>query len=726
MPEDTARNINSELIDPPITGWAKEPSVSDLKQNYDDAKADQAVWIDKLQTWRDNLYVEGSAKIKTKPGNSKHVPKLIRKQAEWRYPGLSEPFLTTEDVFNVNPRTKADVERAKQNQLVLNYQFNTQIDKVTFIDDYVRAVVDEGTAIVRVGWETHEEEVTRSEPIYTLVPDTARKSEPRYTFLAQLMQNDPETAKQYLDPGIEMALQQFIATQGALVSIPRITGYEQVTELKETVNRPSLDVCELENLVVDPTCGRDISKAAFVIYSYETSLSELKKEKGKYKNLDKINLEAGSAQNDAEYSGNKDIMSFAFLDDPRKKITVYEYWGNWDIDGSGLTKPIVAAWVGSTKIRMEENPYPDRGIPFVSVPYRPKRRSFRGEPDGELLEENQKIIGALTRGIIDVLAKSANGQTGMRKDLLDITNRRKYNRGEDYEFNQIADPRQAIYSHVYPEIPSSAYNLLNMMHAEAESLSGTKAFYNGISGDSFGQVAAGVRGTLDATSVRDSSILRRLVAGMIKIGRKIVSMNAEFLSDEETIRITDEEFVTVRRDDLPGNYDIKLAVSTAEEDNKRAEELAFMLQTMGNTVDPQLVLMVLADIARLRRMPRLADKLENYKPQPDPMAQQKMKLEMEELMSKIQKNYAEAQLAGMDAQFNRAKIITEQTVAVLNQAKTRALGSAADLDDLEYLEQESGVHQERELQRLGAQAKAQGQTKIIEAALKAAQPSSAR
>ena len=85
----------------------------------------------------------------------------------------------------------------------------------------------------------------------------------------------------------------------------------------------------------------------------------------------------------------------------------------------------------------------------------------------------------------------------------------------------------------------------------------------------------------------------------------------------------------------------------------------------------------------------------------------------------IQKNYAQAQLAGMDAEYSRAKVATEQTIAVLNQAKAKLAASQADIADLDFLEQEAGVNQERELQKLGGQAQAQAQTKIVEAALKA-------
>ena len=139
--------------------------------------------------------------------------------------------------------------------------------------------------------------------------------------------------------------------------------------------------------------------------------------------------------------------SFNFKDDPRTKFVAYEYWGYRDVDGSGMTTAFVATWVNNTLIRMEDNPYPDKKIPFVAIQYLPVRKSSYGEPDGALLEDNQAIIGAVTRGAIDLMGKSANGQKGMRQDALDSVNKRKYNTGEDYEFNPSVDPRQAIIDH---------------------------------------------------------------------------------------------------------------------------------------------------------------------------------------------------------------------------------------------------------------------------------------
>ena len=55
---------------------------------------------------------------------------------------------------------------AAQNELVLNWQFRTKLNRVKFIDDYVRSVVDEGTCIVRLGWKRATAKVKEVVPTY--------------------------------------------------------------------------------------------------------------------------------------------------------------------------------------------------------------------------------------------------------------------------------------------------------------------------------------------------------------------------------------------------------------------------------------------------------------------------------------------------------------------------------------------------------------------------------
>lgn len=682
MDDDRSKNL---------TDWPNEPTLGELRQDYQDAKPALDEHVEDVNRWLENLNIEGRAKPPKKKNRSSVQPKLIRKNNEWRYPALSEPFLSSDKIFDVNPATYEDRPAAHQNSLVLNYQFNQEIDRVSFIDEYVRAAVDEGTVFVRVGWEFEEAEQEVPYPVYSILP--ARSTDQMEVFQRVTNFHPDDLTDEW-----KAALRESELT--GQIMIPIQTDTEVRTETVTIKNRPTLEVCDYRNLVIDPSCQGDLQKAKFVVYSFETSLSELEAA-GIYENLDAINVEGVSSNAGDGNHHVQDDSAFQFTDNPRKRLIAYEYWGYWDLHDTGVVEPFVATWVGDTMIRMEENPFPDMQIPFVSAQYLPVRKELYGEPDGELLEENQKIVGAMTRGIVDVMARAANGQTGMRKDMLDVTNRRKFQNGEDYEFNQTVDPRQGVHMHTYPELPQSTQLVLEMQRSEAESMTGVRPFGATSSGHAISGNASATeaRGVLDAASKREVSILRRLADGIKRIGHKIISMNQEFLSDEEIIRVTNDEFIAIKREALAGKFDLVLNISTIEEDNAKAQELAFMLQTIGPDAEPKMRYMIMSDIAELRKMPGLAKRLREYEPQPDPIAVEKAQLENEKLKVEIAKEQAEIEKIYSETGLNTTKAGTEQTKQGNIQADT-------DLKNLDYVEEESGVKHARDLQKDGAQARA--------------------
>ena len=152
-----------------LTGWANEPTVDNLKQDLNNCKASYSHQIAIIDKYMAELRAD-NLKPRRDRTRSTVQPKLIRKQAEWRYAALSEPFLSESNIFRINPVTYEDNYSAKQNELVLNYQFNTQINKIKFIDDYIRAAVDCGTAIIRVGWEELQDTVDVPSPVYQARP----------------------------------------------------------------------------------------------------------------------------------------------------------------------------------------------------------------------------------------------------------------------------------------------------------------------------------------------------------------------------------------------------------------------------------------------------------------------------------------------------------------------------------------------------------------------------
>ena len=616
----------------------KQEILDALKADLNAANIMRTEWFNKMADWRNET--NGMPYGNEEAGKSKIISKDIKKQLEWMLPSLADPFLSTPDIIKCNPVTAEDVMSARQNQLLLNTQFCRKFPRYNFIMKSLKVLATEGTVTIQTGWDYEDEE---------------------------------------------------IETMMETVAIDEITGEEYITMSKQkqtviTKNQPTAKVCRNEDIYIDPTCMDDMDKCQFVIHRYETDISTLRAD-GRYKNLDKVAAYEGQNRDYGFYP--QDHTYFQFKDEPRKKMVVYEYWGNYDVNEDGIAEPIVCAWIGNTIIRLQSNPYPDKKPPFVVVPFNAVPFQIHGESLASVIGDNQKVKTAVVRGIIDNMAQSNNGQVGMRKGALDIANRKKFLAGRNFEYNGTPND---FWQGSYNQIPGSAFDMMNIMNNEIEAQTGVKSFSGGINAGSLGSTATGARGALDATATRRISLVRNIAENLIKpLMRKWMSYNAEFLDEEEVVRITNEEFVPIRRDDLLGNIDIDISISTAEDNSAKAQELSFLLQTMGPNQDFEINKLLMAEIARLSRMPELEQKILGYQPQPDPAAEQIKQMQMQEMQLKLQLMQAEIKdklaRAGeneIDAQVKVAKMKTEL-------AKARKLGSEADGMDLDFLLKNDGV-----------------------------------
>jgi len=152
-----------------LTDWKTEPTVLDLKNDLEACKEMHTNHNANVDRWNNIRNVSGNKRPKKNVGRSSIQPKLVRRQNEWRYSALAEPFLSSPNIFNSEPHTWEDEECARQNGIVLNWQFRTKLNKVEFIDEYVRTAVDEGTVIAKLGWERETEDIIVQEPVYEFI-----------------------------------------------------------------------------------------------------------------------------------------------------------------------------------------------------------------------------------------------------------------------------------------------------------------------------------------------------------------------------------------------------------------------------------------------------------------------------------------------------------------------------------------------------------------------------
>lgn len=686
--------------------WKNEPSFNDLNNDVAGMSGTQETIRTNILRYKEAK--DGGKKLNVQPGKSSMRPKLVRKQQEWKYPALEEPFLNTPRMFQITPRTADDADAARQNSIMINYQYDTLIDKVDLVGKIVRTFVDEGTVIVKTGWEVEYKTVTVQEerPVYASPKESL-------AFLQKAVESgqlDPEQA-------------QNMIMQGTKVPI----GSEVVEVEKQVLskNQPKHEVLDGANVGIDPTCEGDITKAQFVWHEFETSYAELLEneykidengnESGYYKNIAKA-IQAGEEESGNSYydlnSPDRISDNFRFSDKARKKLRAVEYWGYWDINGDGKLVSIVAEWVNDVLVRLEENPFPHGRLPFSIAMYMPVIRSTRGEPDAELIAENQEAIGKLVRAAHDITSTAAVGQEFIDNNLfVSQADKNQYEKGNTVYVNSGMDPRKGIYRRSVDPIDPAIFNMIQANTQEAETLTGTKPFEGGGgSGAGLGLAKIG----LDASAKRDLSVLRRLSSLFVDMARMVIAMNQMYLEEEQVVRVTNGEFVPVRRDDLEGNIDLRISISTPEKDAQQAQSLTMLLQTNAASMDPNLYKLVMAKILELQYHPDLAEEVRNFEPKPDENAIKLQELQLENARLENEKLKAEmisiqsvvTERATRGTENIKADISNKLAQAELRVAQAELAAAQAELaksksDEIDqgFLDKQSGAFDKRKFEK---------------------------
>lgn len=645
----------------------KRSILNALKKDLESAKLLRINIDNKIKEWKDGY--DGALYGNEEDGKSSIVSRDIKQQDDWQHANLISPFVSSPEIMKATPVTWEDVEPARQNEIVLNTQFCRQFKRYNFMSKAVKVLSREGTAIIQTGWDYEDEEIQKE-------VDVVVQDEYGNTFTTKKIVNDIKIIK----------------------------------------NQPTAKVCRNQDTFIDPTCQDDMDECQFIITRYESDISTLKQD-GRYKNLDKINKDNSGSDNDPDYIA-EDETYFKFEDDPRKKLMVYEYWGNYDINNDGIAEPIVCVWVNDTIIRLSENPYPDKKPPFVVVAFNAIPFKMHGEANAELIGDKQKVKTAIIRGIIDNMTLSNNGQKGIKKGALDSRNREKFLNNKNFEFN--TSPND-FWDGSYNQIPSSAFNLISLMDNQIEASTGVKGFNGGMSSNSLGNTATGVRGVLDAVSTRRLNIVRNISENLVKpLLRKWMVYNSEFLNDEQMFGLINEKPVAIKKSDLDGAIDIDIEVSTAEDNAARAQELAFMLQTLGpsSSADERRLLQI--EIAYLQNMPGLAKKLEEYKPSEAEILSQKLEIENarlknEKLKAEIEaiKNSGYEDLSDVREKDAQARLKNAQADKLIADAKL--VGSKTDMEDLNFIRSEQDIDHINEMEKKEYDRKTNLQAMLLQA-----------
>jgi len=604
--------------------------LSDIKQAKN-AKKD----IDsKIETWLGEY--EGLPYGEKQKGRSNIVVKDIKKAVEWFIPNAIAPFVERNRIVKLEGVTFEDVAPSQVHERLLNYQFVRKFNRYDFIHDMFKIGATEGTTVIRTGWELEEEERVE---VFKEVDENV---------INMLRQQGFELKIDELDNGLFNVRAKNIIT-------------------KE--NYPTAEIVRNGNFFPDPSadCADELGFAA---YRYETTLSELK-ETGKYKDEDLEELALSLQENEdssLEQTRNTDLsyygrsLNYESEAKANKKVTVYEYWGHLDMNDDGISESIMATIVNDKLLDIGENPYPDKKIPFIIIPFSKIPFSLWGYPIAELISDNQKVRSSLMRGFIDNVAQSNNGKKFIKKGSLDPVNKKKYenNLGGLIEFNINPEMIDGNFN----QLPPSIFNLYELVQQEAESLSGINRMTQGIDSSALNDSATGAAIQRDMGQKRMIDIIRRYTEGLKKLFRHWISYNKEFLTDKEVMRISGE-FIQFKRDDISGEFDIDLTVGVSGVAEAKVNQMTMLMQQVGGlagvaTIPPNFFNMMLSKIADEWGYADIAKLLEDSK-QEDPSEAEIAAQQMQQ--AQVQADIAEK---NSKAELNKAK-----TFDTMSQANSK-------------------------------------------------------
>ncbi len=576
-PEVLEMALTEELIEEEDKSLSDEEVLTLCKDDLKTAKKNKVDIDGKISDWRD--LAEGKSLGNETEGRSKFVSKETQKAINWLVPNMIKPFTSSNAAAEFQPRTADDEDTAKAQTTLINYQFNNDFPRYQFLHTAITLFTSEGTTVARTGW-IHEEE-TSSETI----PFEGFTTE-------QVQELEGQGAEINIEDQAEVMVDVTEDPTGTKLSQMIYKGTATITKTTTTVSRPDAESIRNEDFYI---LGETIEESDACIQRIDTTRGELRdqdkayNDNGIYENVDLITSngqdpkEAGLAQTRQE-----DLETYGAVDpddiSSRDPITIYEYYGLIDRDGSGIPQPIVCVWSGNTILRITDNPFPDKAPPFVGAPYMAVPFSFWGNAMAFYLEDVTKVKSAIMRTFIDLMATSTNGINHIQKGALDPLNLRRLKEakiGSVIEWNDLGQHKDQVHN----EIPQSLQDMYELFTAEGENESGVTRYTQGLDAQSLNKTATGITAIMNASQMRTWETTTRFAEQFMKpLFRKWIAYNQAFLDKNIALRIVGDQYKEITPDDIKGNFDLIVNIAIAGSEEAKGQKIIGLLQMVSPLV----------------------------------------------------------------------------------------------------------------------------------------------
>lgn len=607
--------------------------------------------------------------IPSMKNRSKYKAMEVAKQIAKIKANITEPF--TNSTHPIRCSTTKYGNRIRIIQKYLNSEFTSNFDRVDFMDKYSDILCREGTVWAKSIWrynESNKREVLKNASIEEI---TSREY-------------DPDVIKQNEDGK---------------------TFYVEYNHIALKENRPDAIICRNEHIYPDPS-ARSIDELRFLCHEKEYTISELREmNRFSEETIDKLEKEINdkddSSLGTARDSKNQDYgykEGFNTLDSSRKKISVIEYYGYYDLNGDGIAEPIFASWSKNGKINLilEESSMPHNPIPFYNAVFSAVPFSLWGNPLAYFIDDNQRAKTGIVRGIMDNLSLANNGQKFIKNGSIDYLNFKRMTQGEKY-IQVNGSPEEIIKDGSFNHLPSSLFNVYEMISRDAEEISGNNG--NGI----------GMKGKSSDDDTQNLTLSQQMQLGLVlktssllsNIMKDWVKMAESFLENEQIESLfTENDMLDLFVFSFNDNINITFKVATNAQRQVRLQQINLLLQqskALGEMMPQEQMRGLVAEMFELFDMFEEADKVRTYIPQPSEeqmvlqqiglenamLENSKLQHEIEEIKSRTTLNGSSARKSILDGMSGfeykkaqsaekMAKAQTHQTTNALMPAETLA------------------------------------------------------
>ena len=263
----------------------------------------------------------------------------------------------------------------------------------------------------------------------------------------------------------------------------------------------------------------------------------------------------------------------------KNRYEVLEYWGlisrdlaeQLDIEiESDSTVISVNAWIcGNKVIRIVENPFTPKRLPYMVCPYELNPYQFFGVGIPENMQDSQQVMNGHARMAIDNLALSGNLIFDVDETLLSPGQDMKVYPGKIFR-RQSGQPGSAIHGVKFPNTSNENLMMFDRFRQLADEATGIPSYSHGTTGvQSTTRTAAGMSMLMGAAALSIKTVIKNIDDYLLKpLGQSLFHWNMQFNID---------------RPDVKGDLDIKAqGTSSLMQKEVRSQRLMTFMQTASN------------------------------------------------------------------------------------------------------------------------------------------------